>query len=78
MLDPDAVTWPITNTLVHTRGTTADVRVHDLGGATAITIVFGGAADVTIHCRTLTEAVTLGDKLNTALAKAIARATEAP
>ena len=50
MADPDEVTWPITNTMVHTRGTRTEVEIHRLGAETAVLVLrFGGASDVTIH-----------------------------
>lgn len=47
MTDP---IWPITNTLVHTRGSKTEVAAYRLGGEAAVLVLrFGGASDVSIH-----------------------------
>ncbi|MCK5651759.1 MAG: hypothetical protein KAJ42_10295, partial [Gemmatimonadetes bacterium] len=50
------VIWPITNTLVHTRGAKTEVRAYRLGGESCVLVLrFGGASDVSIHTQHLEE-----------------------
>lgn len=62
------VTWPITNTLVHTKGVKTEVAIHRLGADSAALILrFGGASDVTIHVQHMEEIITIRDNLNAAI-----------
>jgi hypothetical protein len=65
MTDP---IWPITNVLVHTRGSKTEVAVHRLGGeATVLVLRFGGASDVTVHCHSAEEIIDIHRQLGLAL-----------
>jgi hypothetical protein len=76
MADP---IWPIANTLVHTRGTKTEVAVHALGGeAAALVLRFGGASDVTIHCKSVDEIIDIEQQLRKALAERRKSKGEAP
>ncbi len=67
MADPEVI-WPITNTLVHTRGSKTEVSVYRLGGEAAVLVLrFGGASDVSVHCLHMSEIAAI----NAALSKAI-------
>lgn len=67
MADPETV-WPITNTLVHTRGAKTEVVIHRLGGESAALILrFGGASDVTVHVQHLEEIDSIHRQLGFAL-----------
>ena len=68
MTDEPQVIWPITNTLVHTRGSKTEVAIHRLGAESAALVFrFGGASDVTIHVHHMKEITAI----NAALSKAI-------
>ena len=68
MADPDEVIWPITNTMVHTRGTETEVDIHRLGAETAVLVLrFGGASDVTIHVEHMEEITDIHRQLGFAL-----------
>ena len=65
MTDP---IWPITNTLIHTRGSGTKVSVHELeSGHAVITIVIGGASDLTIHTHSMEEIIDIQGQLNEAI-----------
>ncbi len=65
MADP---IWPITNTLVHTRGAETDVAVYRLGGKAAVLVLrFGGASDVSVHTLHLSEINRIHRQLGLAL-----------
>ena len=56
MTDPNEVVWPITNTMVHTRGSKTEVAIHRLGSESAALVLrFGGASDVTVHVHNIEE-----------------------
>lgn len=68
MQDPDAPIWPITNTMVHTRGSKTEVGVHRLGGeSAALTLRFGDASDVTIHVQHMKEITAISAALSKAI-----------
>ena len=63
----DAV-WPITNTLVHTRGGKTEVAVNRLPpGHAVLTMRFGGVMDVTIHTHSMEEIIDIHRQLGLAL-----------
>lgn len=65
MTDP---IWPITNVLVHTRGAKTEVGIHALGADAAVLVLrFGGASDVTIHCKSVDEIIDISKQLRNAL-----------
>lgn len=67
MADPEVI-WPITNTMVHTRGAETEVAIHRLGAdSAALVLRFGGASDVTVHVQHLDEIT----GINAAISKAI-------
>ncbi len=77
MRDPEVI-WPITNTLVHTRGTKTEVAIHRLSGECSVLVLrFGGASDVTIHCKSVDEIIDIEQQLYKALAER-AKAPERP
>lgn len=60
--------WPITNTMVHTRGLPTEVAVHRLGAKTAALVFrFGGASDVTIHVQDLGEITAMNAEIGRAI-----------
>ena len=64
---PDVV-WPITTTLVHTRGTKTEAVIHLLkNDRAALVLRFGGASDVTINCQMLSEIEDIHRQLGFAL-----------
>ncbi len=68
-MDPlDAVLWPVTTTLVHTRGTKTEAVIHLLkNGRAALVLRFGGASDVTINCQMVSEIEDIHRQLGFAL-----------
>jgi hypothetical protein len=71
MADPtplDTFLWPITNTLVHTRGVKTEVAIHDLDSdSAALVLRFGGSSDVTIHVQHMEEIIDIHRQLGFAL-----------
>jgi hypothetical protein len=62
------VIWPITNTLVHTRGSKTEVAAYRLGGEGAVLVLrFGGASDVSVHCHSTQEIIDIHRQLGFAL-----------